>query len=80
MLSIRTLSTNPWARYLRISPFENIVTMMSELKSTATAKVADPEVNVGETTTYTDRDAERSYVRKIDFIVLPTLCLVGYLA
>lgn len=54
--------------------------MMSELKSTATAKVADPEVNVGETTTYTDRDAERSYVRKIDFIVLPTLCLVGYLA
>lgn len=51
--------------------------MMSELKSTAMAKMPDPELNVGESTTYTDPDAERSYVRKIDFIVLPTLCLVS---
>lgn len=52
--------------------------MMSELKSTAMAKIPDAEVNVGESTTmYTDPVAERSYVRKIDFIVLPTLCLVS---
>lgn len=51
--------------------------MMSELKFTAMAKMPDAELNVGESTTYTDPDAERSYVRKIDFIVLPTLCLVS---
>lgn len=50
--------------------------MMSEFKSTAMAKMPDAELNVGENTTYTDPEAERSYVRKIDFIVLPTLCLV----
>ncbi|KAJ5927570.1 Major facilitator superfamily domain general substrate transporter [Penicillium verrucosum] len=48
---------------------------MSELKSTTVAKMPDAESNVGESTTYTDYKAERSYVRKIDFIVLPTLCL-----
>lgn len=51
--------------------------MMSELKSTAMAKVPDHEINIGESTAYTDPEGERSYVRKIDFIVLPTLCLVS---
>lgn len=50
---------------------------MSELKPTTVAKMPDAESNVGESTTYTDPKAERSYVRKIDFIVLPTLCLVS---
>lgn len=50
---------------------------MSELKPSEMAKVPDPEVNIAESTTYTDPEAERSYVRKIDFIVLPTLCLVN---
>ncbi|KAJ5807616.1 Major facilitator superfamily domain general substrate transporter [Penicillium robsamsonii] len=52
--------------------------MMSEEKSTEVAKVADAEVNVGESTMYTDPEAERSYVMKIDFIVLPTLCLMYF--
>ncbi|EKV11629.1 Allantoate permease, putative [Penicillium digitatum] len=39
------------------------------------AKVPNPEVNIVESTVYTDPEAERSYLRKIDFIVLPTLCL-----
>lgn len=50
---------------------------MSELKSATMAKILDAEVNVGQSTTYIDPEAERSYVRKIDFIVLPTLCLVS---
>lgn len=52
--------------------------MMSELKPTAIAKGPDAELNIGESTTYTDPEAERSYVRKIDFLVLPTLCLVSF--
>ncbi|KAJ5951683.1 uncharacterized protein N7479_010096 [Penicillium vulpinum] len=54
--------------------------MMSELKSIEMAKVPYPEVDTGQTISYTDTEGERSYVRKIDFIVLPTLCLVGHLA
>ncbi|KAJ6185147.1 hypothetical protein N7519_006448 [Penicillium mononematosum] len=42
-------------------------------------KPPDPEVNIGESTTYTDSSAEKSYVRKIDFIVLPTLCLACFI-
>ncbi|KGO77104.1 Major facilitator superfamily domain, general substrate transporter [Penicillium italicum] len=51
---------------------------MSELKQSEMAKVPDPEVNIAESTTYTDPEAERSYVRKIDFIVLPILCLMYF--
>ena len=50
---------------------------ISELKSSEMAKVPNPEVNIVESTVYTDPEAERSYLRKIDFIVLPTLCLVN---
>lgn len=39
-------------------------------------EVPDFEVNMGESA-YRDAGAEKSYVRKIDFIVLPLLCLVG---
>lgn len=48
--------------------------IMSESKSIE--KLRAPDVNVGDSTTYTDSEAEKSFVRKIDFIVLPTLCLV----
>jgi hypothetical protein len=41
---------------------------------------SSPEVNNGESTPYTDREAERSYVKKIDYIVLPVLCLVSILS
>ncbi|KAJ5177369.1 uncharacterized protein N7500_000068 [Penicillium coprophilum] len=51
---------------------------MSEMKQNDGGKVVDPEVNIGESTIYTDTAAERSYVRKIDFIVLPTLCLMYF--
>ncbi|PYI09266.1 MFS general substrate transporter [Aspergillus sclerotiicarbonarius CBS 121057] len=36
---------------------------------------AEPAMKAGESTIYIDRDAERSYVRKVDFCVLPLLCL-----
>ncbi|KAJ5782080.1 hypothetical protein N7457_003854 [Penicillium paradoxum] len=49
---------------------------MTESKSIE--KVSDPEVHLGETTTYTDPEAEKSFVKKIDFIVLPTLCLMYF--
>ena len=48
---------------------------MSESKVPG-VEVPDAEVNVGETA-YLDSEAERSYVRKVDFIVLPVLCLVS---
>lgn len=53
---------------------------MSESKSYSGVKIPDPEVNNGESTPYTDREAERSYVKKIDYIVLPVLCLVSILS
>ncbi|CAG7925838.1 unnamed protein product [Penicillium olsonii] len=46
---------------------------MAESKVTR-AEMPDPEVNMGEST-YLDPEAEKSYVKKIDFIVLPLLCL-----
>lgn len=48
---------------------------MAESKVTR-AEMPDPEVNMGEST-YLDPEAEKSYVKKIDFIVLPLLCLVS---
>jgi hypothetical protein len=52
---------------------------MTESKIHPSVKVPNPEVNMGESTVYTDSEAERSYVKKIDFVVLPVLCLVGSL-
>ncbi|KAJ5338931.1 hypothetical protein N7452_005659 [Penicillium brevicompactum] len=49
---------------------------MSESKVPG-VEVPDAEVNVGETA-YLDSEAERSYVRKVDFIVLPVLCLMYF--
>jgi hypothetical protein len=50
---------------------------MSEKKSYDGVIIHDPEVNNGECTPYTDSEAERAYVKKIDYIVLPVLCLVS---
>jgi hypothetical protein len=50
---------------------------MSKSKIGASVKVPDLEVNTGGRSLYTDCEAERSYVKKIDFIVLPVLCLVS---
>ncbi|KAL4802005.1 major facilitator superfamily domain-containing protein [Aspergillus unguis] len=35
----------------------------------------DTEAKAGETSVYVDTEAEKSYVRKVDFFVLPLLCL-----
>ncbi|KAJ5981749.1 hypothetical protein N7499_009197 [Penicillium canescens] len=51
---------------------------MSETKSYAGVKFPDPEVNNGECTPYADSEAERAYVKKIDYIVLPVLCLMYF--
>ncbi|KAL4892807.1 hypothetical protein BDV59DRAFT_193372 [Aspergillus ambiguus] len=37
--------------------------------------VPDHEAKLGETSLYVDKDAESSYVRKVDLFVLPLLCL-----
>ncbi|OJJ68433.1 hypothetical protein ASPBRDRAFT_133237 [Aspergillus brasiliensis CBS 101740] len=39
---------------------------------------AEPAMKSGESSIYIDRDAERSYVRKVDFYVLPLLCLMYF--
>ncbi|GES65217.1 MFS general substrate transporter [Aspergillus terreus] len=38
----------------------------------------DPEAKLGQSNVFVDEDAERSYVRKVDFFVLPLLCLMYF--
>jgi hypothetical protein len=64
------------SRQVRVTLGIVIQSNMSESKS-FDVKVPDPEFNNGESTPYTDNEAERSYVKKIDYIVLPVLCLVS---
>ncbi|RMZ40743.1 allantoate permease [Aspergillus flavus] len=50
---------------------------MSELKQSRTVS-PNAEANMGQSSTYADRDAERAYRRKVDLWVLPMLCLMYF--
>lgn len=50
--------------------------MSAEVKSTLANKLADDELGAGQASVHTDHEADQSYRRKVDFWVLPLLCLV----
>lgn len=50
--------------------------MAMELKTTVTNKIPTEEAGVGQTSVYTDHEADKSYRKKVDFWVLPLLCMV----
>lgn len=50
--------------------------MSTEMKQTLASKLTDDEAGVGQTSVYTDVEADRTYRKKVDFWVLPLLCLV----
>lgn len=50
--------------------------MSTEMKQTLASKPADGEAGVGQTSGYADLEADKTYRKKVDFWVLPLLCLV----
>lgn len=50
---------------------------MSEQAKTAISSKSDTEANTGDNVVYADPEAEKQYRRKVDFYVLPLLCLVN---
>lgn len=50
--------------------------MSTEVKSTLASELADDEAGVGQSFVYTESEVDRSYRKKVDFWVLPLLCLV----
>jgi hypothetical protein len=49
---------------------------MSEQIKTPMSSKTDAEANTGHSIVYADSDAEKQYRKKVDFYVLPLLCLV----
>lgn len=49
---------------------------MSEQMKTAVSSSSDAEANTGDNVVYSDPEAEKQYRKKVDFYVLPLLCLV----
>ncbi|KAJ5408356.1 hypothetical protein N7509_002239 [Penicillium cosmopolitanum] len=52
--------------------------MSTETKQTLESKLTDDEAGVGQTSVYTDVEADRTYRKKVDFWVLPLLCLMYF--